>query len=41
MRERRKLIEDEEANKRGAKFKRAGKLGQENEQAIQAPIPPP
>jgi hypothetical protein len=41
MLDRTMLIEGDEANERGAKFKRAGKLGQENEQAIQVPIPPP
>jgi hypothetical protein len=42
MLDRRELIEAaEDANERGAKFKRAGKLGQKNEQAIQVPVPPP
>jgi hypothetical protein len=41
MRDRSKLIEADDANERGAEFKRAGKLGQENEQAMQVKIPPP
>jgi hypothetical protein len=41
MRDRRRLIEPDDANERGAKLKRAGKLGQENEPAMQAQIPPP
>jgi hypothetical protein len=30
----------EDANARGGEFSRAGKLGQENEHAMQVPIPP-
>jgi hypothetical protein len=40
MRDRFKLIEADDANERRAKFKRAGKLGQENQQAMQAQISP-
>jgi hypothetical protein len=41
MRDRRRLIETGDANEPGGMFTRAGKLGQENEQAMQVKIPPP
>jgi hypothetical protein len=40
MLDRRMLIEADDANERCGQFKGAGKLGQENEQAIQAPFLP-
>ena len=40
-RRRRMLIEAaDDANERGGKFKRAGKLGQENDHSMQVPIQP-
>jgi hypothetical protein len=41
MLDRTMLIEGDEANERGARFKRAGKLGQENGHSMQVPIPRP
>ena len=35
------LIEADDAEERGAEFKRAGKLGQENEHSMQARMPRP
>jgi hypothetical protein len=40
MRDRSKVIEPGQANERRAKFKRAGKLGQENDHSMQVPILP-
>jgi hypothetical protein len=41
MLDRRKLIEANDANERGGKFKLAKNRGQKNEQVMQAQIPPP